>query len=406
MVDLTDMTLFHNGFPHELFTHLRAEQPVLWQEFPKELPGTRDPGFWVLSRHADVQAANRDAEHFSAFDGPSLTGIPEMRGTMLAAMDAPDHTRQRRLISAGFTPRMISKLEVRAREWAITLVDTARTHSTVEFVNEIAYKLPMHMIADIVGIPVEDREWLFSLTTRFLQAASPDAEMSAAEILDVQVQMFGYAQQLSTRKRDEPDDDVWSILSNVELDGDDGEKTSLGQLELDMFFMLLTVAGSETTRNAIAGGLHALLTHPDQLVLLRSNPALLKTAVDEIIRWTSPVVYFARRATADITIQGVDIAKDDRVTLWYPSANRDSDVFTDPFTFDITRSPNPHVSFGGGGPHFCLGANLAKLEISVLFEELLKRCPNIEAAAEPTFSVSSIDSPVLLAMTEYPVHIS
>lgn len=406
MVDLTDMRLFRDGFPHDIFTELRSDQPVLWQEFPATMKGPRDPGFWVLSRHADVQSANRDAERFSAFDGPSLTGLPEMRGTILVAMDSPDHTRQRRLISAGFTPRMVSKLEERAREWAITLVESARTHSTVEFVNEIAYKLPMHMIADIVGIPVEDREWLFSLTTKFLQAASQDAGMTEADVLEVQVQMFGYAQQLSTRKRDEPEDDVWSILSNVELDGEDGEKTSLGQIELDMFFMLLTVAGSETTRNAIAGGLHALLTHPEQLALMRANPALLKSAVEEIIRWTSPVVYFARRATTDIELHGVTIAKGDRVTLWYPSANRDSDAFVDPFTFDIARSPNPHVSFGGGGPHYCLGHNLAKLEVAVIFEELLNRCPNIEAAADPTFTASSIDSPVLLAMTEYPIHLS
>ncbi len=406
MVDLTDMTLFRDGFPHDLFGELRVNQPVLWQEFPADMKGPRDPGFWVLSRHADVQSANRDAERYSAFDGPSLTGLPEMRGAMLAAMDAPDHTRQRRLISAGFTPRMISKLEERAREWAISLVENARTQSTINFVDEIAYKLPMHMIADIVGIPVEDRDWLFSLTTRFLLAASADAGMTEADILDVQVQMFGYAQQLSSRKRDEPEDDVWSILSNVELDGEDGEKTSLGQIELDMFFMLLTVAGSETTRNAIAGGLHALLTHPDQMALMRANPGMLKGAVEEIIRWTSPVVYFARRATTDIELHGTTIAEGDRVTLWYPSANRDSAAFVDPFKFDINRSPNPHVSFGGGGPHFCLGHNLAKLEIAVIFEALLNRCANIEAVGEPTMTASSIDSPVLLAMTDYPVQLS
>ena len=406
MIDLTDMTLFRNGFPHDLFTELRANQPVMWQELPESLPGHHDPGFWVLSRHADVQAANRDAERFNAYDGPSLTGLPEMRGAMLAAMDAPDHTRLRRLISAGFTPRMISKLEERARAWAITLVDTAREHNDVEFVNEIAYKLPMHMIADIVGIPVEDREWLFSLTTQFLLTATPDANRTIDDALGIQIQMFEYAQQLSTRKREDPDDDVWTILSNVELDGDDGQPTSLGQLELDMFFMLLTVAGSETTRNAIAGGLHALLTNPDQLAMLRADPTMMKGATDEILRWTSPVVYFARRATVDLEVAGTKIPAGDRVTLWYPSANRDDTVFNDPFRFDITRSPNPHVSFGGGGPHFCLGANLAKLEISLIFEELLGRCANIEARSEPQFSVSSIDSPVLLAMTEYPVRLS
>ena len=406
MFDLTDMALFRNGFPHDAFAALRADQPVLWQETPGGFPGSNDPGFWALSRHADVQAVNRDAERFSAWDGPSLAGLPSMRGTMMAAMDAPDHTRLRRLISAGFTPRMISKLQERAREWTIKLIEAARQHDSVNFVDDIAYKLPMHMIADIVGIPVEDREWLFALTTKFLLAATPDAEGTPEEILNIQIQMFEYAQKLGNDKRQHPTDDVWTILANVEVANELGQNESLGQLELDMFFMLLTVAGSETTRNAIAGGLHALLTNPDQLAHLRKDPTLMKSAVEEILRWTSPVVYFARRAIVDVEIEGERIAAGDRVTLWYPSANRDERAFQDPFTFDVRRSPNPHVSFGGGGPHFCLGANLAKLEISMLFEELLARTPHMEARGEPEFHVTSIQSPVLLAMTKYQVHLA
>jgi cytochrome P450 len=218
--------------------------------------------------------------------------------------------------------------------------------------------------------------------------------------------MFEYAQELGRRKRAQPEDDVWTILSTVEIETEDGGVTKLGEIELDMFFFLLTIAGSETTRNAIAGGLVALLDHPGQLSLLRREPGAMKPAVEEILRWSSPVAYFARRATRATEIRGVGIAEGDRITMWYPSANRDEDAFEDPFRFDITRAPNNHVAFGGGGAHFCLGANLARREITVLFEELLARTNDIEILAAPTYSGLTIDSPVLGATRELPVRLS
>ena len=405
-LDLTDARHYRQGFPHEIFTTLRREAPVWWQAFPEASAGNADEGFWVLSRHDDVQAANRDTELFSALDGPTLGDNPELRGKMLVAMDGRDHTRQRRLISAGFTPRMVGRLEEQARRWAVSIVDEALERGECNFVADIAYQLPMHMIADIVGIPVEDRKWLFNLTNDLLQAGDPDSSVSREQQLAIQVELFQYAQKLGKQKRANSQDDVWTILSTIEVETDDGERAALSEIELDMFFLLLTIAGSETTRNAISLGLLALLDHPDQLASLRHDPSALGPAVEEILRWSSPVSYFARRATRDTEIRGVKIAKGQRITLWYPSANRDEDVFDDPFRFDIQRAPNPHVAFGGGGAHYCLGANLARREIAILFEELLRRTREIEVIAPPTYSFMSIYTPILLALKDFPVRLS
>lgn len=405
-LDLTDAELYRQGFPHAVFTALRRDAAVSWHPYPAGFAGVQDDGFWVLTRHDDVQAVNRDTDLFSALDGPSLVDRPEMRGTMLVSMDGRDHTRLRRLISAGFTPRMVGRLEEQARRWAVAIIERARERGTCDFVADVAYQLPMHMIADIVGIPVEDREWLFTLTSDFLQAGDPANPMTPEEQLGVQAQMFEYAHQLGERKRADPQDDVWTILSTVEVETDDGEPTSLGEIELDLFFLLLTVAGSETTRNAISAGLVALVEHPDQLETLRRDPDAMKPAVEEILRWASPVSYFARRATRDTEIRGVPVKTGERVTMWYPSANRDDAVFDDPFRFDISRPSNPHVAFGGGGPHYCLGANLARREIAIMFEELLAGTREIEILEPPRYSALGIFNPILVAMTGLPVRLA
>jgi len=405
-IDLTDDRVFREGFPHDVFTTLRNESPVHWQGFPATYRGDHDPGFWVLSRYGDVQAANRDTELFCAYDGPQLSIQPEMRGTMLVSMDGRDHTRLRRLISAGFTPRMIGRLEAQARAWTVSIVERALERGTCEFVQDVAYQLPMHMIADIVGIPIEDREWLFGMTKELLQSGDSGNIAPPDTLAEIQMQMFEYAQELGRRKRSDPQDDVWTILSTVEIETDDGDHTALGQIELDMFFFVLTLAGSETTRNAISGGLIALLDNPDQLAILRREPEAMRPAVEEILRWTSPVAYFARRATRATEMRGVSIAEGDRITMWYPSANRDEDAFEDPFRFDISRTPNNHVAFGGGGAHFCLGANLARREIAIMFEELLARTTDIEILAPPTYSGFTIDNPVLGAVRELPVRLA
>ncbi len=259
----------------------------------------------MLSRHDDVQAASRDPELFSAYDGPTLSHQPLIRGTMLVSMDGRDHIRQRRLINAGFTPRMIRQLDEKTRGWAVSIIEKALELGACNFVTDVAYKLPMHMIADIVGIPIEDREWLFTLTTDFLQGSDPEYPITVAEQFALQVQMFEYAQQLGQEKRSHPEDDVWTILSTLEVEDDEGKPMALNQVELDLFFLLLVVAGSETTRSAISLGLLTLIEHPDQLEALRREPQAIPVAVEEILRWSSPVTCFARRSTRDTEIRGV-----------------------------------------------------------------------------------------------------
>jgi cytochrome P450 len=405
-VDLTDGALYAGGFPHEVFTRLRSERPVAWQAFPEAFPGAHDAGFWVLSKHEDVQMVSRNPDLFCAFDGPQLSLQPEIAGSMLVSMDGADHVRQRRLISAGFTPRMVKQLEHQIRQWAESIVDRALQQGSCDFVSEIAYKLPMHVIADIVGIPMADRERLFTLTNEALQGGLTDDGAPPEDVFAAQIEMFEYAQKLGQDKRRNPQDDVWTLLASVEVESEDGGRTALSEIELNLFFMLLTVAGSETTRNAVSQGLLALLDHPEQLDRLRTEPAAMPLAVEEILRWSSPVSYFARRATEDTEIRGVPIAEGDRVTMWFPSANRDEDVYDDPFGFDIGRSPNPHVAFGGGGVHFCLGAHLARRELATLLEVLFERTSEIELAGSPSYTSLGIFNPILLFVRELPVRVA
>jgi cytochrome P450 len=404
-IDLTEYELYRQGFPHEIFTQLRRRAPV-WHH-PASSPDNEIGGqpFWVLSRYDDIQATNRDTETFTAIKGPALFMREEMNGHMLTNMDGGAHTRQRKLISAGFTPRMIGRLEEKARGWAVKIVEDALELETCDFVDRVAYQLPMHMIADIMGIPLEDRAWLFSKANDFLQCTDPEHPLPAEQQRAVQLEMFQYGQRLSAEKRKHPQDDVWTLLTNNELQDEDGQSHKLEGIELDLFFILLTIAGSETTRNAITLGLLALLDHPDQLERLRSDPGLMKDATEEILRWSSPVAYFKRIATRDTEIRGVPIREGEAVTLWYPSGNRDESVYSDPFHFDIARRDNYHLAFGAGGPHFCLGAHLARREISILFEELLARVAHVEVLGDPSYSIQGIGNPIVTSPKELPVRL-
>jgi cholest-4-en-3-one 26-monooxygenase len=397
-LDLTRSELYRNGFPHDVFTALREQAPV-WQHPQTDgFEETGGEGFWVLSRYADIRDVNRAADQFLSAKGPGL-GY-EGTGLMLTDMDGQAHIRQRKLISSGFTPRMTRRLEDLAREWAVEIVEEALARETVEFVQDVAYQLPMHMIADILGIPKTDRDWLFKLTNDMLLCIDPEHPVPESERESLSTQIFAYGQKISAQKRKQPEDDVLSLLVTVEDD-----RGQLNPPELDAVFMLLTVAGSETTRNAISSGLQQLMKEPEQLEALRRDPSLQKNATEEIIRWSSPVAYFKRIVAEDTEIAGVPISAGERVTLWYPSGNRDETVFEDPFRFDIRRKPNEHMAFGGGGPHFCLGAHLARREISILFEELLKRTSDIELVGEPTYSVLGIGNPILMSLGSLPVHL-
>jgi len=399
-IDLTRADLYRTGFPHDVFAVLRKDAPVWKHPTTPGLEQTAGDTFWVVSRAAEIREVSRRSELFVSSRGPGLADAGGGQDVWLTHMDGPAHLRQRKLISAGFTPRMIRRLEDLARDWAAKIVDAALERETVEFVEDVAYQLPMHMIADILGVPKEDRDWLFALTSDWLNCVDPQHPVPESKRSGLAVEIYRYGQGLAARKRALPEDDVLSLLVAVE-----DELGRLSDPELDAFFLLLTVAGSETTRSVIAAGLQQLLAEPAQLEALRRDPGLMRVATEELLRWSSPVAYFKRLAAADTEIAGVPIAKGDRVTLWFPSGNRDETCFQSPFRFDIRRQPNEHLTFGGGGPHFCLGAHLARREISILFEELFKRTSQIEPIGNPTYSVLGIKLPIIVSLGKLPVRL-
>jgi cytochrome P450 len=301
---------------------------------------------------------------------------------------------------------MIARLDVQIHERAARIIGDVADRGECDFVREVAYQLPMHVIADIVGIPEPDRPRVFSLTDTLMRAADPSSGLTMDDHRAAELELYQYAHELGQEKRRHPADDVWSILAVAEITDEAGEPSRLTEVEHDIFFSILAIAGSETTRNAIAQGLMALIERPDQLAALRTRPDLLDTATDEMIRWASPVTQFGRTAMRDVELGGQQIATGDRVTLWYASANRDEKAFDDPFRFDVARHPNPHVSFGGGGVHYCLGAHLAKREIRTIFEQLLARFATIEQTGPPTWSVSGPDQSVGFSVDRLPVRLS
>ncbi len=386
-IDLLDRDRFREGIPHEWFAWMRANEPVFHHDEPD------GPGFWVITRHADVVACNRDAKSLSSdSDHGGVVGLEERElsefeqnqggAKIMLMMDPPEHTRYRKLVNRGFTPRMIGLLEAHVRELTSKIVDDAiassRSTGACDFVVDIAAELPLEVIAELIGVPMEDRHKIFEWSNRFVGSEDPEFFVSEEKIQEAQIEMFMYAQSLADARRDDPQDDIITALLSSEIDGE-----QLSDMEFNLFFLLLSVAGNETTRNAIAQGMQAFLEHADQWALLVEDPAgRIETATEEILRWASPVMHFRRNAVRDVEVGGRVIREGDKVSLWYISANRDEAVFEDPYRFDILRDPNPHIAFGGGGPHFCLGAQLARLEIRVLFEELARRTPDLRRAGD------------------------
>lgn len=384
-IDLLDLDRFTQGAPHDWFTWLRANDPVYHHPEPD------GPGFWVITKLDDIETVSRDFETFSsAASRGGVVGLPEVSaqdaerreatGSLMLFMDPPGHTRYRRLVNRGFTPRMIGKMEDHIRDLTIKILDGALPKDELDFVVDVAAELPLEVIAELIGVPSEDRHKLFDWSNRLIAGDDdPEYQISEDKVTEAQVEIFMYAQQLAAAHRENPGEDIIDALLDAEIDGE-----SLSEADFNMFFVLLAVAGNETTRNAITHGLHAFLENRDQWELLRSDPQrYIGGATEEILRWATPVMYFRRNATRDFELRDKTIKAGDKVSMWYISANRDEEVFADPFRFDITRDPNPHVAFGGGGPHFCLGAQLARMEIKVFFEELLQRAPNIEALGGP-----------------------
>lgn len=365
--DLLDAATFASGPPYEAFRALRREAPVWWHRHANA------GGFWVITKHADVVAVSRDSTLFSsALKGYMPTpevdpvGIEQSR-LMLLGMDPPAHTRLRGLVNRGFTPRRVAQLEPRIRELCRQIVDAVLPRGECDFVTDIAGELPSSLIAELIGIPLDDGRKLYELTEVMHSADNaPESARAMAE-------MFAYSAGVRAAKRARPGRDLASVLLEAELDG-----SRLSDLEFDLFFLLLINAGGDTTRNLVASGMQALIDHPEQLAALRKDRALLAGAIEEMLRFTTPVVQFQRTATRDTLLRGVTIRSGEPVVIFYPSANRDEEVFADPDRFDIRRDPNPHVAFGGGGSHFCLGASLARLEIRCMFDELLDRVHELE----------------------------
>jgi cytochrome P450 len=378
-IDFTDLDNFASGFPHALFEVHRREAPVYWHAPTENTPDGE--GFWSVATHSETLAVFRDPVTFSSVTGGSrpfggtLLQDLSIAGQVLNMMDDPRHSEIRRLVSSGLTPRMIARVEDDLRARARRLLDAVVPGEPFDFLVDIAAELPMQMICILLGVPESERHWLFhAIEPQFDFGGSRRASVGQLSAEDAGSRMYTYGQELIASKRAAPTDDMLSVVANATVD--DG---GLSDLELYLFFSLLFSAGAETTRNSIAGGLLALAEHPSQLALLRADLALLPTAIEEMVRWTSPSPSKRRTATRDVELGGCSIEAGQKVQIWEGSANRDSLVFADADSFDITRKPNPHLGFGQG-VHYCLGANLARLELRVLFEELLGRFSSVQVA--------------------------
>jgi len=383
--DFTDPGINEASIPHDEFLALRMKAPVFWVEQEQrardgmsEESGT---GYWAVSKHADVAAVSKDSKNFSTYENGAIIrfqegmtrDLVELQRVMLINQDAPEHTATRHIISRGFTPRAIAALDDIMKERAEGIVKEAVARGEGNFVEEVAAELPLQAIADFIGVPQEDRRKLFEWSNQMLSYDDPDVEgdpdVAAAEIL-------GYSMALAADRKANPRDDIVTKLIHADKDG-----RGLTDDEFGYFVIILTVAGNETTRNAITHGMNAFLEHPDQWELWkRERPG---TMVDEVIRWATPVSSFQRTALHDVEVGGVEVKKGQRVGLFYASANFDDDVFEDPYRFDITRDPNPHVAFGGHGAHYCIGANLARQEVKLMFDALADLAPDITKVGDP-----------------------
>ncbi|WP_369816198.1 cytochrome P450 [Mycobacterium sp. 852014-52144_SCH5372336] len=377
--DFTDPEVLLRGIPVTEFAQLRKTAPVWWNEQPESI--FDDGGYWVISRHDDIKAISRNGELWSTNRKGAVMRLPEgvtsdqleLTKALLINHDAPEHTRLRKLVSRLFTPRAITMLEERLATAAREIVAEAKQKGSGNFVDDIAMRLPLLAIADLIGVPEADREKLFGWTNAIMNTDDPDFDSDPTA---ANAELMGYAYAMAEERRRCPADDIVTRLIEADLDGE-----SLDDVEFAFFVILLAVAGNETTRNAMTHGMNAFFENPEQWELFkRDRPA---TAADEIVRWATPVHCFQRTALADTELAGVTIREGQRVGLFYSSANFDEEVFDQPFRFNISRDPNPHLGFGGNGAHYCIGANLARMEIKLIFNEIADQIPGIAKAGEP-----------------------
>src|SRR4051794_31299562 len=376
-----------------VFAKMRAERPVLWCDEP-EIPGFgQGPGFWSLSRHADIMEVSRNPQRFVSGQGTTIPDMPmeiaEFFGSMIN-MDAPRHTRLRLIVNRAFTPKRVAQIDDQVQAKAEAIVAAVADKGECDFVPEIAAKLPLEIICDMMGIPPSEYQRVFELTNIILGAGDAEYTPDFMALMNASVELSQMAQELGRHRLEHPADDLTTAMMLAEVEGEDGTVQRLSAEELGSFFILLVAAGNETTRNAISHGMYALTTHPDQRQALAADfEGRIAGAVEEIVRWATPVIHFRRTATEDCVLGDQEIKAGDKVVMWFSSANRDDAVFDDPYRFDIARTPNEHVGFGAGGPHFCLGANLARREITVMFRELFRSLPDIEITGEPAYLQSS-----------------
>lgn len=380
--DFTDPEVLLQGIPVTEFAHLRKTAPVWWNEQGESI--FDDGGYWVVTRHEDIKAISRNGDLWSTNAKGAVMRLPDgvtadqldLTKALLINHDAPEHTRLRKLVSRLFTPRSVAALEEKLAVAAREIVAAAAQKDRGNFVDDVAMGLPLLAIADLIGVPEEDREKIFHWSNSIMNTDDPDFDSDPTA---ANAELMGYAYSMAEQRRKCPADDIVTRL--VQADLGDGAGESITEVEFAFFVILLAVAGNETTRNAMTHGMNAFFENPDQWELFkRERP---DTAIEEIIRWATPVHCFQRTATADTELGGVAIRKGQRVGLFYSSANYDEDVFENPFQFDIMRNPNPHLAFGGNGAHFCIGANLARMEIKLMFNEIADQIPDISKLAEP-----------------------
>jgi cholest-4-en-3-one 26-monooxygenase len=391
---LHDPDTYARGFPYEVFRELRASDPVSHHQHP-----AWTDGYWVVSRHADVQRVSRDWNGFRNAPNPFLPDSADYSddsgsSLLMISLDPPEHTKLRKLISSGFTPRRINDLAAQVKARVDSVIDSVAERGECDLVRDVALWLPLHAIADLVGVPEEDRKQIFEWTETtfgFEAGTTPEQRADAAQA------MFAYADALCAERADDPRDDLMSVLLHAEVDGE-----RLSQMQLAVFFMLLQNAGSETTRNLITTGTLSLLERPAQLRELRADPALLPVAIEELLRHATPVMSFTRQATRSTEVGDQAIAEGEHVLMVYASANRDERAFDRPDDIDLRRDPNDHVAFGAGGPHFCLGSHLARLEAKLMFEAILTRFEGLELAADPA-SLPRVNSNLIDGLAAMPV---
>ena len=381
-IDLLDAAAFVGGQPHEQFAWLRDNDPIHWHDEPN------GPGFWAVTRYGDVKRVGRDPATFSSVPGIMIPGGTNTQDPgraaprMMISMDPPDHGAYRRMVIPDFIPKAVKEMAPRVIELATKIIDGVIERGECDLVTDVAGLMPSYVIAEMLGLPHADGVALYDLTERIHSTPQPgDSDGGSAGAV---MEMLQYAYRVWQDRQANPRDDLSTKLAHVVLDGE-----PLSPMDFGMWFVLLVDAGGDTTRNLVATGLHALLEQPGQLALLHDDlDARLNVAIEELLRWVSPVVYMRRTATSDVRLGDKDVAAGEKVVMYYGSANRDPQVFSAPDVLDITRWPNEHLAFGGGGPHFCIGAHLGRAEIQAMLREILTRLDGLRMA-EPASWLSS-----------------